>query len=139
MTAGLAAQKYGKEIEGEQEIMVNIADIVSALYALESAVLRTEKAIAADGAEKAAQKLLYTEIFAQEALQNIEAHAKESLIAMEEGDSLRMMLSVLRKLTRLTPKNLIQKNVKRQPPSSVKKNIRSDHMLKALLHQGRFS
>lgn len=105
LTAGLAAQKYGKEIEGEQEIMVNIADIVSALYALESAVLRTEKAIAADGAEKAAQKLLYTEIFAQEALQNIEAHAKESLIAMEEGDSLRMMLSVLRKLTRLTPKD----------------------------------
>ena len=139
MTAGLAAQKYGKEIEGEQEIMVNIADIVSALYALESAVLRTEKAIAADGAEKAAQKLLYTEIFAQEALQNIEAHAKESLIAMEEGDSLRMMLSVLRKLTRLTPKNLIQKNVKRQQPSSVKKNIQSDHMLKALLHQGAFS
>lgn len=109
LTAGLAAQKYGKAIDREQEIMVNIADIVSALYALESAVLRTEKAIAADGAEKAAQKLLYTEIFAQEALQDIEAHAKESLIAMEEGDSLRMMLSVLRKLTRLTPKNLIQK------------------------------
>ncbi|WP_045511827.1 acyl-CoA dehydrogenase family protein [Bacillus amyloliquefaciens] len=117
LTAGLAAQKYGKEIEGEQEIMVNIADIVSALYALESAVLRTEKAIAADGAEKAAQKLLYTEIFAQEALQNIEAHAKESLIAMEEGDSLRMMLSVLRKLTRLTPKNLIQK--KREAAAAV--------------------
>ncbi|WP_415273029.1 acyl-CoA dehydrogenase family protein [Bacillus siamensis] len=117
LTAGLAAQKYGKEIEGEQEIMVNIADIVSAVYALESAVLRTEKAIAADGAEKAAQKLLYTEIFAQEALQNIEAHAKESLIAMEEGDSLRMMLSVLRKLTRLTPKNLIQK--KREASAAV--------------------
>ncbi|PLT51524.1 acyl-CoA dehydrogenase family protein [Bacillus amyloliquefaciens] len=117
LTAGLAAQKYGKEIEGEQEIMVNIADIVSALYALESAVLRTEKAIAADGAEKAAQKLLYTEIFAQEALQNIEAHAKESLIAMEEGDSLRMMLSVLRKLTRLTPKNLIRK--KREAAAAV--------------------
>ncbi|WP_438420596.1 acyl-CoA dehydrogenase family protein [Bacillus siamensis] len=117
LTAGLAAQKYGKEIEGEQEIMVNIADIVSAVYALESAVLRTEKAIAADGAEKAAQKLLYTEIFAQEALQNIEAHAKESLIAMEEGDSLRMMLSVLRKLTRLTPKNLIRK--KREAAAAV--------------------
>lgn len=56
LTAGLAAQKYGKEIEGEQEIMVNIADIVSALYALESAVLRTEKAIAADGAEKSRAK-----------------------------------------------------------------------------------
>lgn len=57
LTAGLAAQKYGKEIEGEQEIMVNIADIVSALYALESAVLRTEKAIAADGAGAAYKRL----------------------------------------------------------------------------------
>lgn len=88
---------------------MNVADIVSNVYAMESAVLRTEKAIAAQGAEKAAQKVLYTEIFVQEAFNEIEAHAKESLIAMEEGDSLRMMLSALRKLTRVTPKNVIQK------------------------------
>lgn len=52
---------------------------------------------------------LYTEIFVQEAFNEIEAHAKESLLAMEEGDSLRMMLSALRKLTRVTPKNVIRK------------------------------
>ncbi|MCY8948479.1 acyl-CoA dehydrogenase family protein [Bacillus atrophaeus] len=117
LTTGLAAQKYGKSIDQEQEVLVNIADIVSLVYAIESAVLRTEKAIAAHGEEKAAQKLMYTEIFTQEALNEIEAHAKESLIAMEEGDALRMMLSALRKLTRITPKNVIRK--KREAASGI--------------------
>ncbi|MEW4193053.1 acyl-CoA dehydrogenase family protein [Bacillus altitudinis] len=109
MVAGMAAMKYGKALDKEQEILVNIADIVNELFAAESAVLRTEKAIAASGAEKNAQKLAYTQIFTQEAFLKIEAHAKESLIAMEEGDSLRMSLSALRKLTRFTPMNVIAK------------------------------
>ncbi|WP_428830853.1 acyl-CoA dehydrogenase family protein [Bacillus altitudinis] len=109
MVSGMAAMKYGKALDKEQEILVNISDIVNELFAAESAVLRTEKAIAASGAEKNAQKLAYTQIFTQEAFLKIEAHAKESLIAMEEGDSLRMSLSALRKLTRFTPMNVIAK------------------------------
>ena len=69
----LAAQKFGKALEKEQEILVNIADIVSNAYSMESAVLRTEKAIAKDGLEKSKQKLLYTQIFCQEAFNEIEA------------------------------------------------------------------
>lgn len=107
MVAGMAALKYGKALEKEQEILVNIADIVNEIFAAESAILRTEKAMAATGAEKNAQKLAYTQIFTQEAFLKIEAHAKESLIAMEEGDALRMSLSALRKLTRFTPINVI--------------------------------
>lgn len=109
MVAGMAAMKYGKILDKEQEILVNIADIVNEIFAAESAILRTEKAVAASGAEKNAQKLAYTQIFTQEAFLKIEAHAKESLIAMEEGDSLRMSLSALRKLTRFTPINVIAK------------------------------
>lgn len=109
MVAGMAAMKYGKSLDKEQEILVNIADIVNEIFAAESAILRTEKAIAASGVEKNAQKLAYTQIFTQEAFLKIEAHAKESLIAMEEGDSLRMSLSALRKLTRFTPINVIAK------------------------------
>lgn len=109
MVAGLAAQKYGKALDKEQEILVNIADIVSNLYAMESAVLRTEKAIKTTGLEKNKQKVLYTEVFCQEAFNEIEAHAKETLIAVENSDMLRMMLSSLRKLTRHTPLNVIPK------------------------------
>lgn len=109
LAAGLAAQKFGTKLEQEQEILVNIADIASFAYAMESAVLRTEKAIAATGLEKNQQKVLYTEIFCQEAFNQIEQHAKETLIASESGDTLRIMLSALRKLTRHNPINVIAK------------------------------
>ncbi|WP_066065754.1 acyl-CoA dehydrogenase family protein [Neobacillus soli] len=109
LAAGLAAQKFGKALEKEQEILANIADIASNVYAMESVVLRTEKAIAKDGQEKNNQKLLYTQIFCQEAFNKIEADAKETLVAVEVGDTLRMMLSSLRKFTRHSPINVIAK------------------------------
>ena len=109
LAAGLAAQRYGTKLESEQEVLVNIADIVNNLFAMESAVLRTEKAIERGGVEKANQKLLYTQIFCQEAFASIEKDAKETLIAAVEGDNLRMMLSALRKLTRSNPYNVIAK------------------------------
>ena len=109
LAAGLAAQKFGTALEKEQEILSNIADIASLAYAMESAVLRTEKAIANKGAEKNSMKLLYTQIFCQEAFNELEQHAKETLLAVEEGDTLRIMLSSLRKLTRHTPINVIAK------------------------------
>ncbi|PGS50190.1 acyl-CoA dehydrogenase family protein [Bacillus sp. AFS041924] len=109
MIAGLAVQKFGKGLSTEQEILVNIADIVSNLYAMESTVLRTEKAINKVGLEKSNQKLLYTQVFCQEAFNEIEAHAKETLVAVESGDTLRMMTSALRKFTRHTPVNVIAK------------------------------
>ncbi|PAE36580.1 acyl-CoA dehydrogenase family protein [Bacillus sp. 7884-1] len=109
LASGLAAQKFGKALDKEQEILSNIADIVSNAYAMESAVLRTEKAIAKTGLEKNKQKLLYTQIFCQEAFNEIEQHAKETLVATEQGDTLRMLVSALRKLTRHTPINVIGK------------------------------
>lgn len=109
LATGLAAQKFGKALEREQEILANIADIISNAYAMESVVLRTEKAIAKNGLEKNKQKLLYTQIFCQEAFNKIEQDAKETLLATEEGDMVRILLSALRKFTRHTPINIIAK------------------------------
>ncbi|AYC30054.1 acyl-CoA dehydrogenase family protein [Paenisporosarcina cavernae] len=109
LAAGMAAQRFGAKLDAEQEVLVNIANIANNLFAMESAVLRTEKAIARSGEEKAAQKILYTEIFCQEAFEEIEKFAKDTLIASVDGDNLRMMLSALRKLTRTTPYNLVTK------------------------------
>ncbi|MFA1642903.1 acyl-CoA dehydrogenase family protein [Chryseomicrobium imtechense] len=109
LAAGLAAQRYGAKLDAEQEVLVNIANIANNLFAMESAVLRTEKALNKVGAEKAAQKLLYTEIYCQEAFEEIEKYAKDTLLAAVDGDNQRMMLSALRKLTRNTPYNLVTK------------------------------
>ncbi len=107
--AGLSAQKYMQKLENEQEILANLADMAADVFNMEAAILRTEKAIAKNGDAKSNQKLLYTQVYTQEAFNRIEADAKEILIAVEEGDDLRMMLSSLRKLTRHTPINVIAK------------------------------
>lgn len=109
LVAGIAAQRFGTKLEAEQEVLVNIADIANNIFAMESALLRTEKAITRNGEEKEQQKILYTQIFCQEAFEAIEKDAKETLLAATEGDNLRMMLSALRKLTRSTPYNIIAK------------------------------
>lgn len=107
--AGLAVQKYQQKIEFEQEILVNLADMVSEVYNMEAAILRTEKAIKKSGEAANNQKLLYTQVYVQEAFNRVEADAKETIIAASEGDTLRMMLSSLRKLTRHNPINVVKK------------------------------
>lgn len=109
MIAGTAAQKYGEKLQKEQEMLANVADIVNEIFNIESVILRTEKAMAKDGEEKSNQKLLMTQVYSQEAFNRIEAIAKESLVTLEEGDSLRTMLSILKKLTRHTPIDMIAK------------------------------
>lgn len=109
LATGLAVQKFGNKLQQEQEILVNIADIVSLAYAAESVVLRTEKALARTGIQRNQQKLLYTQIFVQEAFNEMEQHAKETLVGIESGDALRIFLASLRKLTRHTPINVIEK------------------------------
>ena len=112
LAAGTAALKYGNKLEDEQEILVNIANIANQLFAMESAVLRTQKSIDRDGADKAAQKLLYTEIFSQDAFETILAEARDTLVNSSSGDNQRMMLSALRKFGRYAPKKTIR--LKRQ-------------------------
>lgn len=107
LTAGTAVQKYQDKLQGEQEILANTADIMSAIYALESAIVRTEKAIASKGVEKSELKIRYTEVFAQQAFEGVERDAKETLYAAASGDELRMLLSALKKFSRYQPINSI--------------------------------
>ena len=107
LTAGTAVQKYQDKLQSEQEILANTADIMSAIYALESAIVRTEKAIAAKGVEKNELKIRYTEVFAQQAFEGVERDAKETLYAAASGDELRMLLSALKKFSRYQPINSI--------------------------------
>ncbi|QQE75147.1 acyl-CoA dehydrogenase family protein [Brevibacillus composti] len=107
MVAGSALMKYQQAIAKEQELLAYAADMLIELYAMDSIVKRTEKAIAKDGAEKSQQKLDLTTLYVNEAFDKVEAWAREALAAMEEGDDLRMRLSILKKLTRRMPINSV--------------------------------
>ncbi|WP_232696719.1 acyl-CoA dehydrogenase family protein [Brevibacillus daliensis] len=108
MVAGSALMKYQKELEKEQELLSIAADMLIELYSMDSVVKRTEKALVKNGEEKEQHKLTMTAVYVQEAFDRIEAGAKEALAAMEEGDDLRMRLSILKKLTRRDSFNIIQ-------------------------------
>jgi len=105
LVGGAAVQTYGMNLEKEQEALSNLADIMILTYAAESALLRTKKRIAAGGSGSAANAVAMTRVYAQEAFDEAERHAKRQLAAMAEGDTLRTQLSALKKLARHQPAN----------------------------------
>ncbi|MCM3869722.1 MAG: acyl-CoA dehydrogenase family protein [Pyrinomonadaceae bacterium] len=107
MTLGTAAQKYMMKLADQQEILMGIADIIMDTYAMESAILRTQKLAAAEGEEAAARYIDITRVFCNDAVERIEARAKNTLAAMSEGDELRTLLAALRRFTKLTPMNTV--------------------------------
>ncbi|GAX88834.1 acyl-CoA dehydrogenase family protein [Effusibacillus lacus] len=106
MVGGLAVQKYQQNIDKEQEILANLADIMIEIYAMESAILRTKKALAKD-VDKAQLKVAMTKAYVNDAFARLEAIGRETLAAMEEGDMLRTQLSIFKKLTRFNPANTV--------------------------------
>jgi len=107
MTLGTAAQKYMMKLADQQEILMGIADIIMDAYAMETAILRTRKLAAAQGESAVERYLDMTRVFCNDAVQRIEAKAKNTLAGMSEGDELRTLLAALRRFTKLQPMNTI--------------------------------
>jgi alkylation response protein AidB-like acyl-CoA dehydrogenase len=107
MTLGTAAQKYMMGLSDQQEILMSVADIIMDTYAMESAILRTKKMAAAHGETAAAPYAEMTRVFCNDAVERIEADAKNTLAAMAEGDELRTLLAALRRFTKMTPMNTV--------------------------------
>ena len=105
MVAGTAVQKYRERLQDEQEILGILGDLTIELFAMESALLRALKSATHDGEAATEAKLDMVKVYCNDAFGRIELLAKEGLAAMEEGDTLRIQLSALKKLTRYTPIN----------------------------------
>ena len=107
MTLGTAAQKYMMKLGDQQEVLMGIADIIIDTYAMECAILRTQKLIGSQGEAAAARYIDMTRVFCNDAVERVDAHAKNTLAAMAEGDELRTLLAALRRFTKLTPMNTV--------------------------------
>lgn len=107
MTAGLSLDKYAEKLEHEQEIVSDLADLVIALYAMESCYLRAQKAIRSLDEEKASVHIDYAQAFIYDTFEDVERIGRRILATLEEGDMLRTQLAVLKKLTRYTPINQV--------------------------------
>lgn len=106
MVAGLGVQKYMMEVEQEQEFLAAAGDLAIELFAAESAVVRAQKAAAAAHPQAALHAAL-ARLHAAEGLERLEQTARLALAGMEQGDTLRTQLSLLRRLLRREPENLV--------------------------------
>jgi alkylation response protein AidB-like acyl-CoA dehydrogenase len=99
MILGTAGQKYMMALSEQQEILLNAADIIIEAYAMETAVLRAQK-LAAMSDSNADRYVEMAAVYCNDAIQRVEAKAKNTLAAMSEGDELRTMLAALRRFTK---------------------------------------
>ncbi len=98
--AGVASQRFMTGLQEQQEVMADLADIITQVYALESALLRARK-MAGHGAAEAAAAM--TGLLADESMGVAEQSVRRVLAACGEGDMLRTQLAILRRLARYTP------------------------------------
>ena len=105
--AGTASQKYMQALPDQQEVMGALADCIMEVFALESALLRTEKLIAAKGAGAAKQAIAMTRYYAAKAVQTVELSARKVVAAVAEGDMLRTQMAILRRLAKYEPADTV--------------------------------
>ena len=104
--AGVASQRFMTGLEEQQEIMADLADLISHVYALESALLRAQK-LAHAGRSSAEAAAAMTGLLAEEAMGFAEQAARRVLAACGEGDALSTQLAILRRLARSTPADVV--------------------------------
>jgi len=105
--AGVASQRYMTALQDQQEIMADLADIMTQAYALESALLRARK-LAGTGRNTAGVAAAMTAVLADESMGLAEQAARRVLAASAEGDELRTQLAILRRLTRFVPEDTVK-------------------------------
>lgn len=105
--AGSGVQKFMDKIADEQEILMAAADIAIQIFALESAVLRAEKVMM--GYSERRQELLAAtvKIFAFRASEEAASAARKGAFFIEEGDTLTMILSGVRRFTKYDATGLL--------------------------------
>lgn len=105
MIAGAAVQKFMMKLSHEQEILMNVADMITEVYAAESALLRVEKLIGMKGEEAVSLQKDMALVYLQDAIAKTNLAGREAIQAFAEGDELRVMLMGLKRFTKIDPMN----------------------------------
>jgi alkylation response protein AidB-like acyl-CoA dehydrogenase len=104
LAIGIANQKYGTELQKQQEVLMSISDIIMEVLAMESTLLRSRKLAASQRDKNAADVCA---VFLREAMDRIEISCRNVLGACLDGDALRRNMSALRSFASYDPVDAI--------------------------------
>ncbi len=105
--AGGAVQKFREKLADEQELIGSLANMVMEIYAMESCLLRAQKAAATRG--EAATGLMQdaARVFISDAMERVEHEAKRAIAAVNDGDMLTTQMAVLKRFGKRAAVNTI--------------------------------
>ena len=106
--SGAGVQKYMDKLVDEQEILMAASDIAIQIFAMESAVLRAEKIIDSLSPAKQEQLRAAVKVATFNATEVAASAAKKGAYMVEEGDTLTMILSGVRRFTKYDATGLLQ-------------------------------
>jgi alkylation response protein AidB-like acyl-CoA dehydrogenase len=100
MIAGKAVQTFGMELEKQQQLIMNIADILIQIYVAESTLLKTEKLVHRTDEANCEGQISIAKLNLYNAVETTIQKGKESIISFTSGDEQRMLLMGLRRFTK---------------------------------------
>jgi hypothetical protein len=101
MVAGSAVQKLAMSLAKEQEVLMNVADMLIAIYTAESALLRAEKIASVQGEAAASAQIDMVRVYINDTADNIAKWGKDAISSFAEGDELKMMVLGLKRFTKI--------------------------------------
>ena len=105
--AGGAVQKFREKLADEQELIGALSNVVMEIYAMESCLLRAQKAAATKG-EAASQTMIdAARVFINDAAERVESEARRAIAAVHEGDMLTTQMAVLKRFAKRPPVNTV--------------------------------
>jgi alkylation response protein AidB-like acyl-CoA dehydrogenase len=105
--AGGAVQKYREKLADEQELVGALSNIVMEIYAMESSLLRAQKAANTRGQAAAQTMIDAARVFISDAAERVEHEARRAIAAIHEGDMLTTQMSVLKRFSKRAPVDTI--------------------------------
>ena len=105
MVAGAAVQKLMMQLDKEQEVLMNIADMAIEVFHAESALLRVMKLTDTKGEVAATLEADIMRTYLYDAADRINKAGKDALNSFADGDELRMMHIGLKRFTKVEPFN----------------------------------
>jgi alkylation response protein AidB-like acyl-CoA dehydrogenase len=105
--AGGAVQRYREKLADEQELIGALSNMVMEIYAMESCLLRAQKAAASKGASVSQTMVDATRVFIADAAERVDHEARRAVAAVTEGDMLTTQMAVLKRFGKRAPVDTI--------------------------------
>lgn len=108
MVAGKAVETFGMDLEEQQELMMNAADMLIEIYMAESAVLRAIKLAEDKGEDAVAGQIRMAKLYTYNAIEKVGQAGREGILSFAEGDDRQLLMMGLKRFTKPLPYNVVE-------------------------------